>query len=46
VSGNKDKMCECNCMPLYFLVSGGGVRLSPLGTSANNWLIVPASDDR
>jgi hypothetical protein len=24
----------------------GGVRLSPLGTSATNWLIVPAPDDR
>jgi hypothetical protein len=30
----------------FFLVSWGGVRLSPLGTSAINWLIVPAPDDR
>jgi hypothetical protein len=29
-----------------FLVSWGGVRLSPLGTSATNWPIVPAPDDR
>jgi hypothetical protein len=27
------------------LVSSGGVRLSPLGTSATNWPIVPAPDD-
>jgi hypothetical protein len=30
----------------FFLVSWGGVRLSPLGTSATNWLLVPAPDDR
>jgi hypothetical protein len=30
----------------FFLVSWGGVRLSPLGTSATNWPIVPARDDR
>jgi hypothetical protein len=29
----------------FFLVSWGGVRLSPLGTSANIWPIVPAPDD-
>jgi hypothetical protein len=29
-----------------FLVSWGGVRLSPLGTSVNIWPIVPAPDDR
>jgi hypothetical protein len=29
-----------------FLVSLGGVRLSPLYTSATNWPIVPAPDDR
>jgi hypothetical protein len=29
-----------------FLVSWGGVRLSPLSTSATNWPIVPAPDDR
>jgi hypothetical protein len=43
------------CMPgvqqfhsksLGFLVSWGGVRLSPLGTSATNWPIAPAQDDR
>jgi hypothetical protein len=31
---------------IVFLVSWGGVRLSPLGTSATNWPIVPAPDDR
>jgi hypothetical protein len=30
---------------LFFFVSWGGVRLSPLGTSATNWPIVPAPDD-
>jgi hypothetical protein len=31
----------------FFLVFfGGGVRLSPLGTSTNNWPIVPAPDNR
>jgi hypothetical protein len=30
----------------FLLVSWGGVRLSPLGTSATNWPIVPAPDDR
>jgi hypothetical protein len=30
----------------FFLVSWGGVRLSPLGTSATNWPIVPALDNR
>jgi hypothetical protein len=31
----------------FFLVSWrGGVRLSPLGTSATNWSIVPVPDDR
>jgi hypothetical protein len=29
-----------------FLVSWGGVRLSPFGTSATNWPIVPVPDDR
>jgi hypothetical protein len=29
-----------------FLVSCGGVRLSPLGASATIWAIVPAPDDR
>jgi hypothetical protein len=30
----------------FSLVSWGGVRLSPLGTSATIWPIVPAPDDR
>jgi hypothetical protein len=35
-----------NLNTVFFLVSWGGVRLSPLGTSATNWPIVPAPDDR
>jgi hypothetical protein len=31
---------------LLFSVSWGGVRLSPLGTSAINWSIIPAADVR
>jgi hypothetical protein len=31
---------------VVFLVSWGGVRLSPLSMSATNWPIVPAPDDR
>jgi hypothetical protein len=31
---------------VFLLVSCGGVRLSKLGTSATNWPIVPAPDDR
>jgi hypothetical protein len=31
---------------LGFLVSWGGVRLGPFGTSATNWPIAPAPDDR
>jgi hypothetical protein len=30
---------------VFCLVSWGGVRLSPLGTSVTNWPIVPAPDD-
>jgi hypothetical protein len=30
----------------FLLVSLGGVRLSLLGTSATNWPIAPAPDDR
>jgi hypothetical protein len=30
----------------FFLVSCGGVRLSPIGTSTTNWPIVPAPDGR
>jgi hypothetical protein len=31
---------------IVLLVSWGGVRLSPLGTLATNWPVVPALDDR
>jgi hypothetical protein len=31
---------------LVSFLGWGGVRLSPLGTSATNWPIVPAPDDR
>jgi hypothetical protein len=31
---------------IFFLISWGGVRLSPLGMSANIWPIVPAPGDR
>jgi hypothetical protein len=31
---------------VVFLASGDGVRLSPLGTAATTWPIVPAPDDR
>jgi hypothetical protein len=31
---------------IFFLISWGGVRLSPLGTSATVWPIVPDPDDR
>jgi hypothetical protein len=37
---------ETSLTIIFFLVSLGGVRLSPLGTSANIWTIVPAPDDR
>jgi hypothetical protein len=30
----------------FFLVSWGGVRMSPIGTSATNWAMVPAPDER
>jgi hypothetical protein len=33
-------------LEIFLLVSWGGVRLSPLGTSATNWPIVSALDDR
>jgi hypothetical protein len=33
-------------MSSSFLVSWGGVRVNPLGTSVTIWPIVPASDDR
>jgi hypothetical protein len=39
-----DKDLPCLCP--FLLVSWGGLRLSPLGTSATNWPIVPARDDR
>jgi hypothetical protein len=35
-----------NVRSVFFLVSWGGVRMSPFGTSATNWPIVPAPDDR
>jgi hypothetical protein len=35
-------MFQCS----FFVVSWGGVRLSPLSTSAANWPILPAPDDR
>jgi hypothetical protein len=31
---------------IFFSASWSGVRLSPVGTSATNWPIVPAPDDR
>jgi hypothetical protein len=34
------------CSGSFFLVSWGGVKLSPLGTSATNWPTVPVPDDR
>jgi hypothetical protein len=37
---------ETRLQLVFLLVSWGGVRLSPLGTSATNWPIVPAPDDR
>jgi hypothetical protein len=33
-------------LPVVFFIPWGGVRLSPLGTSATNCPIVPAPDDR
>jgi hypothetical protein len=42
--------CGCFISLLFFLhfilVSWGGVRLNPLGTSATIWPTVPAPDDR
>jgi hypothetical protein len=35
-----------NGLAFFFLVSWGGLRLSPLGTSATVWPIVPAPEDR
>jgi hypothetical protein len=32
--------------PSFFFSSLGGVRLSPFVTSATNWPVVPAPDDR
>jgi hypothetical protein len=45
-----DHRMICACLQLrteciFFLVSCGGVRLSPLDTSATIWPIVPAPDD-
>jgi hypothetical protein len=36
------EVCVCS----FSLVSWGGVRQIPLGTSATNWPVVPAADDR
>jgi hypothetical protein len=33
-------------LQLFFLISWGGVRLSPLVTSATKWPIVPVADDQ
>jgi hypothetical protein len=41
-AGNRTPFYEVT----FLLVSCGVVRLSPLGTSATNWPIVPAPDDR
>jgi hypothetical protein len=38
--------CETDFGISLYFVSWGGVRLSPRGTSATNWLILPAPDDR
>jgi hypothetical protein len=38
--------CQDNTSCYFRLVSWGEVRLSPLGTSATNWPIVPAPDGR
>jgi hypothetical protein len=55
VPSKRSKLCSLpralddHVMRRYFtflLVSWGGVRLSPLGTSAANWPIVPAPDGR
>jgi hypothetical protein len=34
------------CVKFFLIISWGGVRQSPLGTSATVWPIVPAPDDR
>jgi hypothetical protein len=39
-------VCEGISRDQGFFFSWSGVRLSPLGTSATNWPIVPAPDDR
>jgi hypothetical protein len=41
---NKEEDWEMELKLFFFLVSCVGVRLSPLGTSATNWPIVPATD--
>jgi hypothetical protein len=44
--GHKERLHENKTMLIFFFISWGGVRLNPLGTSATNWPIVPARDDR
>jgi hypothetical protein len=48
ISYFSDLWNQLNTMIVFFsvLVSWGEVRLSPLGTSATGWPIVPATDDR
>jgi hypothetical protein len=42
---NKEILCDAKVLVMFFF-SCGGVRLSPLGTSVNNWPIVPAPGGR
>jgi hypothetical protein len=45
-SGSKNtKQAASSCWLAFLLVSLGVVRLSPLGTSATNWPILPAPND-
>jgi hypothetical protein len=44
LSATTSNLQPCPEQPFFF--SWSGVRLSPLGTLATNWLIVPAPDDR
>lgn len=42
LKGHRMELCNSN----FFIISLGGVRLSPLIMSATIWHIVPAPDDR